>query len=286
MTSSSTLLARALSTVAMIALVSFGGHVQAASTWSLSGGDCGATASGTNLGTSEACTGGLTISGWSTGSAADATPTMAGTTYGTANIYNWGTTTGLGILANNETNTTGPHAMDNIYGTDAMLLNFSAGPVNLTGLTIGWNGTDNGSGTAYNDSDMSVLAWTGSGAPPTLSGSASNLLSAGWTLIGNYANVGSNTNNAQAPLQSSGAAIYSSYWLVSTYNDAYSAGGCVASSAGGTCGGGNDAFKLVSVDGTVKQKVPEPGSLALMALGLVGMGTLRRRQYARKGTAN
>lgn len=246
--------------------------------------------------TSQACAGipSVTVSGWTTGTGSTASPTT-GTTFAAATVYNWGT--GLGVVSGNENSSaTGPHAIDNGYGIEALMLNFTSGPVNLSSLAIGWNGTDNpcisannGTGSCassatggkvnYNDSDLSVLAWAGAaGTKPTMAGSG--LLSAGWSLVGNYANVGaSNGTTAGGTATINAASTYSSYWLISAYSVAYG--------TGTNLGGGNDSFKVLSVSGntcsgtvtgTTCNKTPEPGSLALLGAALVGFVATRRRK--------
>ena len=191
----------------------------------------------------------------------------------------------------------GPHASDNQYGTDAILFNFGADKVKLTSLTIGWNGTDNGGTSAFKDSDLSVFAWTGAASGPSFTGTAdanlavstlamtsgnANLLSAGWSLVGNYADVGANTGNSQAV----GGSTYSSYWLVSAYNTNY---GKVNSNTACTSLTGctgltdlNDAFKLKSIG--LDYKVPEPSGFALLGLALLAL-VATRRNWTNNSTA-
>lgn len=216
------------------------------------------------------CGSNVTVSGFSTGTGTIASPTT-GTIFAAAAVYNW--TGGLGVVATNENQaTTGPHATDNVNGTDALLIKFDTA-TSLTAVTLGWNGTDNPSG-AYIDSDISVLAWTGIGDPAagSIAGStAAGLVSAGWTLVGDYANVGGLAGDTQAISTS----ITSSYWLVSAYDAKWS--GCTT---GCFNSGANDAFKLVSVAGNQTTKVPEPGSLALLGAGLLGWVASRKRKVA------
>ena len=210
------------------------------------------------------CGSGITVTGFSNS-------TTSGTTFAAAAVYNWGS--GLGVVATNESSgATGPHAVDNIGGTDALLIKFDTA-TKLTEVKLGWNGFDNLTG-AYADSDISVLAWTGIGDPAagSITGStAAGLVSAGWTLVGDYADVGTLAGNTQAISTS----ITSSYWLVSAYDAKWS--GCTT---GGCLTGANDAFKLVSVAGNQTTKVPEPGSLALLGAGLLGWVASRKRKVA------
>jgi PEP-CTERM motif len=273
--------------LAALALVSSASASFAASTWDLPG-LCTADSNGLVSACAGNTTGGgniTSVTGWSTGTGTIAVPT-AGTNFASAAVYEY--TSGLGVVATNESpNTTGPHSTDNLFGTDAFLFKFGTA-INLNSLSIGFNGTDNPTGN-YVDSDVSVLAWTGAAAPTLTNAPVAGLLAAGWKLIGNFTDVGA-SNGATAGGSASfsatngnGTALYSSYWLISAYDSNFGGGFTTA----------NDSFKLLSLAGNTctaaggvtgtqcgGTKVPEPGSLALFGLGLIGLVASRRRKQA------
>lgn len=166
------------------------------------------------------------------------------------------------------------HAIDNAQRYDMALLNFGASVVKLSSVNLSW---------IQSDSDLTVLAFTGAGAfneNTMLKGlTYDKLTSNGWTVVGNT--VGSSSTYTQAI---NGAGVASSYWLIGAFNP-------LVSSAGASMSGGFDYVKLSSVVGTTcppgstggtggcgSNKAPEPGSLALMGVGLLGLLRLRKRR--------
>jgi hypothetical protein len=154
------------------------------------------------------------------------------------------------------------HAVDNESGDfDMLLLSFDKA-VTLKSIDLGW---------ISGDSDMSIMAFNGTtfASSSLLNKKWEALIGNGWQSAGNYYNV-DNGNTGAVNLTN----ITSQYWLVGAYNAAL--GGFTGPNKNKT--NSTDYFKVkgVVVDKPVI-KVAEPGSMLLMALGLLGLGAARRR---------
>ena len=157
------------------------------------------------------------------------------------------------------------HAIDNDGRIDSVLVVFSA-PVRLTTVNFGWSWSG-----SNNDTDFSILYSTGA-VPCLNSNSYSALLNCGggnnWNLLNNYNSSGPGPKN----LGNNG--IFARHWLVAAYG-AFG-NNCVGNTSSSRCDSGDDYFKLSSV--SFVEQVPEPGTLALLGIGLVGLGFGRRRR--------
>lgn len=228
------------------------------STWTFNTSNCtqGST-NANNYGNSYSCNssaGSVALTAWATSG--------AGSTFADANLALYDG--GFGVRNRTEKLTVGQpnHSLDNSGQTDLIALNFGSAKADLSSLSIGWS---------YNDTDISLLYYTGSGTPDfgaQMQGlTITQLLTKGWSLVKNYSlSSGGTTVNASD--------YSSSWWLVSAYNSNY---------LGNTLDTKGDYVKLLSVAAALTSppppgnKIPEPGSLALIGLAFFAAVGVSRR---------
>lgn len=275
----------------LVAALLGAGAAHAASSWSFTGAgsETGANAFGNTRSYAASSGGGnVAVSAWSNTKDSGATPNAY-----IESAYLGSYSGGLGITnrdggAAGDTNegtilnTSVPgHTMDNDTRYDSMLFDFGAGKsAQLKSVTVGW---------WYNDSDIMVLAYTGTGTPTFMSANQgySSLLSSGWSMVK------SGTGGAQAAYmnaaggavaQSSNAAGYvplavndlnisARYWLIGALNT------IVQALPAGTTDANKDYVKIAAMSVSYG-KVPEPSSIVLAGSALAGVLALRRRKVA------
>jgi len=187
----------------------------------------------------------------------------ATSTLANAALVNYGTaqSPSYGVRNSGENGSAPNHAIDNSGRIDAVKITFS-NSVRLTGVTFGW-----GPG----DTDFSVLYST-SATPCLNSNSYAALLNCGggnnWTLLNEY------NSSGTGPKSLSNTTVFARNWLVTAYG-AFG-NNCVGNTGESRCDAGDDYFKLSGVQ--YVERVPEPGTLALLGLGIAGLGLARRRR--------
>ncbi|RTL34522.1 MAG: PEP-CTERM sorting domain-containing protein [Burkholderiales bacterium] len=177
------------------------------------------------------------------------------------------------------------HAIDNVGNTEGILMSFTT-KVALQQIFLGF---------VSNDADISVFRYTGSSAPAnlnTVDGSAAGLTGAGWQLVGNYADVAQDTNPAAPNQNINASGLTSSWWLIMAYNSGLAG---TSKASGTSLSNNDDYFKIFAVAGTACStqivngqcangggKLPEPATLALTSVALIGVAGLRRRQSVKR----
>ncbi len=250
----------------------------------------------------------VTLTGFSATNTVNSSGTITGVTgnWTQQKLSSW-SGSGLGVVTGSESSP--DHAVDNSGSTEAVLLNFGSSNVALTSIGLGWisNGNYNSSGqllssgcsstagTNFNNclnggavvnstikADVSLFRWVGAQGqtPPNLtSTAASSLTSSGWQLVSSY-DMGVDQTAAYSNVNGSG--LTPRWWLISAYNSGLTGG----ATAGANIDNGKDYFKLYAVAGNVVAgntggKIPEPASLALTSVALLGVAGLRRRSKAK-----
>jgi PEP-CTERM motif len=264
--------------LAGLALATFGASSFADSTWAFPGVSClngGSTT--TLLTTGSGCAGKDTTTNATDPNKVHATAwaTTAGTQFASATLE--ASSGNLRVKASTEGMSAPNHAMDNYSKLELIAFQFDSA-ITLDKIVLSWS---------QNDADITVMAYTGAGVPSSfIAGkTAANIntgIANGWTLVENSGDVDSigastcnniniwNCANSQSSTRIVNAAnVSSSWWLISAYS---------SSLGGGNLDSVSDFVKIQSISSkTPTNDTPEPGSIALFGLGLIGMVASRRR---------
>lgn len=289
---------RVIQALALVCGLGVGAMAQAATTWQFSGNGTYNTQGEENAkSTYTGADANLTISGAYVGNVsgvADSTKNFNTTAPNANPLYFGGN--GLGMCSDPASTTSCPasnppnHAIDNYGTTEGILLNFTS-KVALQQIFLGFTNTD---------SDISVFRYTGVGANgvtattnlANVNASKGGLTNAGWELVGNYGDVPYDVNSAAPNQNINASGLTSTWWLITAYNSGL---GGTTKASGTELSNNNDFFKIFAVAGTACTtqivngqcgsgggKLPEPATLALSSVALLGVAGLRRRQASKR----
>lgn len=270
------------------ALVLVSASSMAASTWNLDSCTNQTYAGGASgLGNTYYCAGTVAGNGVTVSAFGNNTNSTA---YTTAYLKQNGSSSGFGVGSQAEGGNSvqyPEHAMDNNPGgqADLILLKFDTA-VALGSVTLGWTSSDN---------DITVMAYNGTLTGANDQAKAANLIggktsanlttTGTWGLIQNVgdgapdAAYGDSGTNILRSVNSGN--VVSSWWLISAYNSGFGGSGIASPDAL------KDIVKLMTVASKdvpppPPGKTPEPASLALTSLALLGAIGARRRHLRKQ----